>query len=175
MFDETSFNYSIFSFPENNNVNTIINEKFLDLTNSKDIKRTHLFNGRYENVYIDKKLIPELAPVLEYANQCAKKVLDISLNLDIGFWFNDMPPKSVTTAHTHDDYDEMLSAVYYVTVPRNSGNLILFNNEDKKVIIPQQGQLILFKADCLHEVSVNNSEQHRLSIGMNFGIKSKQG
>ena len=91
----------------------------------KNIKRTHLFNDRYENIYIDKTLIPELTPILEFATQCAKKTLNLPRNLDIGFWFNDMPPKSVTTAHTHDDYDEILSGVYYVTVPKNSGDLVL--------------------------------------------------
>ncbi len=173
MFDDTKFNYSIFTFSEYNSVNAALHEKFSNINREKDIKRTHLFNGRYENIYIDKTLIPELTPALEFANQCAKKILSLSKNLDIGFWFNNMPPKSVTTAHTHDDYDEMLSGVYYVTVPENSGDLVLFNNEDKKIIIPQQGQLILFKADCLHEVSINNSGQNRLSIGMNFGIKPK--
>ncbi len=174
MFNQINFNYSIFTFSKSNNVNPIIYKKFSNLADCKGIKRTHLFNGRYENIYIDKELIPELTPVLEFANLCAKKTLNLSKNLDIGFWFNNMPPESVTTAHTHDDYDEMLSGVYYVTVPENSGNLILYNNGDKKTIIPQHGQLILFKADCLHEVSMNNSKQNRLSIGMNFGIKSKK-
>ncbi|VAW98329.1 hypothetical protein MNBD_GAMMA23-62 [hydrothermal vent metagenome] len=154
-------------------MNAVIHNKFSNI-NKKDIKRTHLFNGRYENIYIDKERIPELTPILEFANQCAKKTLSLSKNLDIGFWFNDMPPNSVTTAHTHDDYDEMLSGVYYVSVPQNAGNLVLFSNNDKKIVTPQEGRLILFKADCLHEVSINNSEQHRLSIGMNFGIKSEE-
>lgn len=173
MFDDTSFNFSIFTFPEANKNNSRIYNKFHKLKITDDIKRTHLFNNRYENIYIDKKLIPELSNILNFANQCAKKILNINSTLDIGFWFNDMPPASVTIPHTHDDNDEMLSAAYYVKVPQNSGNLVLFNNKkDKKIITPQEGQLILFNADCLHEVTTNNSEQNRLSIGMNFGMKA---
>jgi len=174
MFNDTKFNYSTFIFNSGSALNPEIHTKFLELNKHTDIQRSHFFNNRYENIYIDKILIPELASVLQFANQCAQKTLQLSINLDIGFWFNDMPPTSVTLPHTHDDDDEMLSGVYYVSVPQDSGNLILLNNSDKKTITPKEGQLILFKADCLHEVSVNNSQHHRLSIGMNFGLKSKQ-
>ena len=174
MFDDTTFHYSVFSFTDSNSINPVVNRQFLNLCHDKNIKRSHFFNNRYENIYIDKTLIPELTPILAFANQCAQKTLGISRNLDIGFWFNDMPPASVTLPHTHDDDDELLSGVYYVNVPANSGDLVLFNHNDKKLITPQEGRLILFKADCLHEVTTNNSSLNRLSIGMNFGIRQNR-
>jgi len=173
MFDDTHFNFSIFHYSAAEKSNTAIHSQFRELNKIKNIKRSHLFNGRYENIFIDKYLIPELTPTLDFATQCAKKILNLSSNLDVGFWFNDMPPTSITIPHTHDDDDEMLSGAYYVDVPQNSGDLILHNGKNKKVITPKAGQLILFKPDCLHEVSINNSPQHRLSIGMNFGIRTR--
>lgn len=171
MFQDSHFNYSVFSLPSSESINLKTYTHFNQLKSNDDVKRTHLFNGRYENIYIEKQKIPELTQILDFANQCAKQVLELNKDLDIGFWFNDMPPQSVTIAHSHDDDDELLSAAYYIKVPENSGDLVLYNKQQKKIITPSEGQLILFNANCLHEVTKNNSEHHRLSIGINFGIR----
>ena len=83
-----------------------------------------------------------------------------------------MPPGSMTTLHTHDDYDELLSGVYYVRVPEDSGDLIIHHASEKIVISPTTGDFIFFNPDTRHEVTRNNSRQHRLSIGINFGVTS---
>ena len=70
-----------------------------------DIKRTHLFNGRYENIYLTSKQVPELGQLLEQANALAQQVLGIK-QVKSGCWINDMPPGAVTTAHRHDDDNE---------------------------------------------------------------------
>ena len=89
-----------------------------------------------------------------------------------------MPPGSSTLIHSHDDYDELLSAVYYVSVPANSGNLIIYNisesNDEEKIEIePHAGEFIFFKPTIRHEVTKNLSSEHRLSIGINFGSINK--
>ncbi len=171
MFQNTSFKFSTFQLPSSSSINPQILVEYTDQSHSENIQRTHLFNGRYENIYINKALIPSLALILEFANACAQTTLELDKNLDIGFWFNDMPPGSVTIPHTHDDDDELLSGVYYIKVPDNSGHLILSHNGQKKNIAPKEGRLVLFKPDCLHEVTENKSMEQRLSIGINFGIK----
>ena len=172
MFDDTVFNFSSFKLPSSEKINPQTFTDFEKLKLSDNLKRTHLFNDRYENIYVDKNLISTLNPILEFANSCAKKLLKINQDLDIGFWFNDMPPGSVTIPHTHDDDDELLSGVYYIKVPKNSGNLILTNSKAKtKTITAKEGNLVLFQPNCLHEVSENKSTMQRISIGMNFGIK----
>lgn len=171
MFDDSVFDFSIFTLKTAKQINASLYSDFLNISPGDNIKRTHLFNGRYENLYIEKSSIPTITPILDFANSCAKKLLNSDQELDIGYWFNDMPPESITIPHTHDDDDELLSGAYYVKVPENSGNLILTKNEIHKTITPVEGQLILFKPDCLHEVTKNNCSSHRLSIGMNFGIK----
>lgn len=172
MFDDSFFNFSAFKLTSSKDINSKLYSEYLKLNASDEIKRTHLFNGRYENIYIEESLIPTVTPVLEFAKLCAKEILSTESNLDMGYWFNDMPPGSVTIPHTHDDDDELLSGAYYIKVPENSGDLILSNNGNTKTITPIEGQLILFKPDCLHEVTINNCDSHRLSIGINFGIKT---
>jgi len=142
---------------------------FLKHIDSPDIQKTHLFEGRYENIYLNERHIPELSLLIDEATQHAQNILKVQ-GLRAGYWFNYMPPESTTTLHTHDDDDELLSAVYYVDVPENSGNLIIYQESEKIEIKPETGHFVFFKPDVRHEVSRNNSHQHRLSIGINFGL-----
>lgn len=154
--------------------NTEILEGFLQQKNRDDVRKTHLFEGRYENIYLDEKHIPQLKPLMDEAVAQAEEILN-RRGLRAGYWFNDMPPGATTTLHTHDDDDELLSAVYYVYVPEDSGNLIIYDDSksdsDKKIEIQSRtGDFIFFKPDVRHEVSRNNSSENRLSIGINFGM-----
>ena len=134
-----------------------------------DVKKTHRFEGRYENIYLGEDHIPALKPLISEAISHAEDILETE-GLRAGFWFNYMPPGSTTTLHSHDDDDERLSCVYYVHVPEDSGNIILYpKGEDAMTLQSETGKFIFFKPDMKHEVSRNNSSQHRLSIGMNFG------
>jgi len=148
--------------------NKKITLEFLKHYKSPDIRKTHLFGGRYENIYLNEKHIPELSPLIDEATVHAQNIL-MAEGLRAGYWFNYMPPESTTTLHTHDDDDELLSAVYYVDVPENSGNLIIYQDSEKIEIKPETGHFVFFKPDVQHEVSLNNSHEHRLSIGINFG------
>lgn len=153
--------------------NAEIQKGFLNQQNKDDVRKTHLFEGRYENIYLNERHLPELKTLIDEALTHAKKILNVE-NLRAGYWFNYMPPGATTTLHTHDDDDELLSAVYYVYVPENSGNLIIYENSEsggeKKIeITSRTGDFIFFKPDIRHEVSKNNSTEHRLSIGINFG------
>ena len=153
--------------------NAEIEKGFLNQQNKDDVRKTHLFEGRYENIYLNERHLPELKTLIDEALTHAKKILNVE-NLRAGYWFNYMPPGATTTLHTHDDDDELLSAVYYVYVPENSGNLIIYENSkssgEKKIeITSRTGDFIFFKPDIRHEVSKNNSTESRLSIGINFG------
>lgn len=149
-------------------LNSILEAGFIKHQNDADVRKTHLFGGRYENIYLNEQHIPELVTLVNEAVSLAENILQIK-NLRVGYWFNDMPPGSTTTLHTHDDDDELLSGVYYVKVPKNSGNLIIFDNEEKIEITPAAGDFIFFKPNIRHQVSENHSLENRLSIGMNFG------
>jgi hypothetical protein len=149
-------------------INTRLIADFLEHYLDDNVKRTHLFNGRYENIYLGEHQIRQLSNVLEHAKQLAAAITDVE-NIRAGYWFNYMLPGAVTTLHRHDDDDELLSAVYYVSVPENSGNLVLHQAEDVLEVTPEAGMFVFFPPDVAHEVTQNYSERARLSIGFNFG------
>ena len=149
-------------------INRELLANFLAHYQDEDVKRTHLFNERYENIYLGNKQVPQLATILEHATTHAAAISG-NHSLRAGGWFNYMPPGAVTTAHRHDDDDEILSAVYYVSVPENSGKLLIHQAGDNISITPEAGMFVFFAPDVVHEVSENKSTEARLSIGINIG------
>lgn len=160
----------ILTIPECDELNQALLQGFYKNINNPDIKRTHLFNNRYENIYLDETHIPELKILLEQACAHASRILNQD-RLQAGCWFNLMPPGSVTTLHRHDDYDELLSCAYYIDVPGNSGDLVIHTAGDPVRISPQAGMFVFFKPETPHEVTENKSQHDRLSIGINFGMR----
>lgn len=153
-------------------VNEKISTKYEQLKDEDFKAKTHLFNDRYENIYLEVDKIPELEVIVNSALENAASVLNIKKEkLAFGFWLNAMGAGDVTTAHTHDDDDELLSCVYYIKVPGHSGDLIITENNKKTIITPEEGIFVFFSPDTLHEVSKNESGQSRLSIAFNFGLK----
>jgi hypothetical protein len=141
---------------------------------SADIRKTHWFNGRFENIYLKRDCHPVLAEVIDEALQLAASVLGIPKDkLAIGFWLNLMPPGHTTTLHTHDDMDERLSAVFYLEAPSSSGNLQLKVDNQLLEVEPVEGDFLFFSPRLAHAVSENLSEKPRLSIGMNFGPRAE--
>ena len=152
-------------------VNKKVFEQFEALTDDELKEKTHLFNGRYENIYLEVRKIPELEIIVNAALENASNILNIKKeNLISGFWLNAMRAGDVTTAHTHDDDEELLSCVYYIKAPENSGDLIISEKNKKTNIKPEEGMFVFFSPDTLHEVSKNESGQSRLSIAFNFGL-----
>jgi hypothetical protein len=74
-----------------------------------------------------------------------------------------------TSLHHHDENDELLSGVYYIRVPENSGDLILHDAGKKIRIQPQEGKLVMFAPGVLHEVTANAGSELRLSVAVNVG------
>ena len=150
-------------------------QAFGNLVESDFKEKTHLFNGRYENLYLEVSKLPGLEMIVEEANKNAANILGCDVtDLQSGFWLNAMGPGHMTTAHTHDDGDEMLSGVYYVSVPEDSGQLVLTTENNLTKISPDEGYFIFFSPSLLHEVTENKSSGLRLSIAFNFGKKYQE-
>ena len=153
-------------------INKILSTGYFEHINDEDIKRSHFFEGRYENIYITKDTIIELDIILKAAIVHTASILNMPADkLKAGLWFNAMEAGNVTLAHRHDDDDELLSAVYYISVPENSGELILHYKPFATHVTPAEGMFVFFPPDIKHEVSRNNSQQTRLSLGINIGPK----
>ena len=166
------------SFPE---ISYQERSQIIESLNNADLKnkRSHYFNGRWENIYIPINLIPNLKKVLSQASQMGKKIIketvivprkDLGYHLD-EYWFNIAKPGEFTGWHDHKK-GAMLSGVYYLDVPNNGGNIRfknrLINKKYKWEIKSKTGQMILFPASQKHAVDINKSSRNRISIGFNL-------
>ena len=157
------------------NINSKLIAGFEAHKNRDDIKRSHYFEGRYENIYIDEDTIAALGQIKKMACELTAQITGLDAKkLKAGLWFNAMEPGHVTLPHRHDDDDEIMSAVYYIEVPMNSGRLILNESRFTITVEPEAGLFVLFPPDMVHEVSENRSNLRRLSLGINIGPANSQ-
>ena len=155
--------------PGSAELNRQILDRYLEMREQDFLRRTHFFGGRYENLYFERERIPALARVMAHAENYAQTLLRQSTRLRSGFLVNDMGPGESTTEHDHDENDEMLSAVYYIQTPQDSGDLVIVDSHSRTLIPPQAGMFVFFAPSVVHSVSVNCSTERRISLGMNFG------
>lgn len=152
-------------------INNSLLEEYLSAIDQEKCRQTHFFNGRFENTYIDEKDIPSIKPVREMARFYTMQILDEDpAQLKTGFWFNAMAPGNDTSLHTHEEYNEKLSAVYYIRTAPDCGDLIIHDQALKLHIPPREGNILLFRPEVPHAVAVNNSGILRLSVAFNFGL-----
>ncbi|MEN8174270.1 MAG: hypothetical protein ABFS23_00815, partial [Pseudomonadota bacterium] len=116
---------------------------FERLREAPETRRSHLFGGRYENIYPPRAALPEIEPLIALVEETATGLLTLEGPLRTGFWFNEMQPGQRTTLHSHDDDDELMSAVYYVTAPQNCGRLLFHQDPATLSITPDAGMLVL--------------------------------
>lgn len=153
--------------------NQVIIEQYQQLLANGKARKTHFFEGRYENTYIDRVLLTHTQDLFSEILTIAQQITGANRKLRMGFWFNEMQPGFRTVAHTHEEDDELLSGVYYLKVPKNSGDLLLGKGDNQSQITPNEGDCIFFSPDLMHEVLPNESAEMRLSIGMNFGYAER--
>ena len=152
-------------------INKSLLNQFESVKNEPDIKKTHHFMGRFENTYIPTDRIPAVSAILDMGRCYAAEILKLKPEeLRLGYWFNEMQPGHETSLHTHEEEDELLSAVYYITAPQNSGDLVILNGGETINIPPLAGCMVLFKPEVAHRVETNNSGILRLSVAINFGL-----
>lgn len=155
--------------PDAEELNQRLLNEFWSLYDHADTRRSHFFHGRFENLYIDRSRTPTVLPLIAAAEQAAQLILCRPGPLRCGHWFNLMGPGHRTSLHTHEEDDELLSAVYYVTMPEHSGDLVLESSPFTIRLHPSPGMLACFPPHLPHAVERNESDQDRLSVAFNFG------
>ncbi|TNF34664.1 MAG: hypothetical protein EP315_06880, partial [Gammaproteobacteria bacterium] len=79
-------------------INRALLQGFQQHIHDQETRKTHFFNNRYENVYIDSECIPEIRIILDTVIKLAAEILSIPANrLRAGLWFNAMGKGDVTT------------------------------------------------------------------------------
>ena len=133
-------------------------------------ERSHFLAGRFENLYLDEARIPGLAVLLEDILTCAGDILGRApRNLRRGFWLNRMAPGQATSRHAHAENDELLSGVYYIQVPPESGDLLFADDPFEIRVRPRAGMCVLFDPELPHWVEAHRGQGERVSLALNIG------
>jgi hypothetical protein len=82
------------------------------------------------------------------------------------FWFNVNGPGHSNTWHKH--FLNCHAAVFYIKVPTNSGNIEFREQEEILSITPSVGTLFVFPGMLEHRVTVNESQDIRISLATNL-------
>jgi len=160
----------VYDCDECQSINSELANAILALPDAAYTQRSHFFHGRYENLYLDVERVPGLKIILDTCLEQASLLLEQAVEkLKLGFWLNIMRAGDVTTLHTHDDDDELLSAVYYVQVPDQSGVFKLHRPDGVQEIKPVAGRFMFFDPALPHEVTQHNNTVPRISLGINIG------
>ena len=90
----------------------------------------------------------------------------VPVEFEIHPWININRPGSYNDSHIHPS--SILSGVFYVSTPKDCGNLVFeFDNGDDEMA-PIENNLILFPASLSHRVHTNKSKENRISISFNI-------
>jgi uncharacterized protein (TIGR02466 family) len=136
------------------------------------------------------KVISEFTKSLETPMRVFSSSLRIKKDIKMSnLWVNVNKPGCSNKSHMHPQ--AIISGVYYVSTPKDSGDLIFENpigdlmssylpkthvnsydryNSSAWHISPKDGFLILFPSWLRHSVDVNNSKEDRISISFNYSF-----
>jgi len=102
-------------------------------------------------------------------------------------WLNVSDKNSFQEYHLHSN--NHFSAVYYINVPENSGNIVFRSAETQTdmfplpatketlangksfIVEPRAGDLLIFRSNVLHMVTINESDDPRVTMAMNFIVR----
>lgn len=144
-------------------------------------RRSHFIDGRFENLYLDADQLPGVDDVLAFALARARAWLGsgqatwleqpsaAEQPLRAGFWVNAMQPGQATSRHAHEECDELVSGVYYVSTPAAAGDILFHDGPFETRLRPWPGLLLLFDPALEHSVERNRGASRRLSIAFNIG------
>ena len=149
--------------------------------NTKHHTHTHFITNRWENIYINPQYIPSILPLLSEIHSIAIEKFHTKLapHQTLGiphellgyekneFWFNSSLPGESTEVHNHNG-KAFISGVYYLQVPKKSGNVIFIHeNKEKMEITAKTDKLIFFPPELDHFVQENMGSETRISLSFN--------
>ena len=176
-----------------------LNENFFNL-NTKKIKKEILHikskdQGKIVSNYGGwqsqnlKKINKNFKSLFDVINKCVEEVeknLHLNNKLSLSsYWCNINYFGSFNRPHSHPGC--VISGVYYVSIPKNSGSIVFLNkdldifyhdsiknyneyNSSTWTIEPKENQCILFPSYLKHYVEPNLNKKERISISFNYGF-----
>ena len=175
-----------------------LNENFFNL-NTKKIKKEILYikskdQGKIVSNYGGwqsqdlEKINKNFKSLFDNIDKCVEEVeKNLHLNKKLylsSYWCNINYFGSFNKPHTH--FGSIISGVYYVQIPKNSGNLIFEHNplstgttyqnikkynqynSSKWTCVPKENLCVLFPSYLSHYVESNLNKKERISISFNY-------
>jgi len=136
--------------------------------------------GYHSPTFVGTNFLQLYDSVERFSNDVLKsKGLSLSVQ-NIEYWCNINKSYNYNVMHSHGRAD--LIGIYYVTVPPNSGDLVLLRNDGSQycslyenrndmleyVIEPEVGRLYVLPGHLWHYVTGSNSDKDRISISFNI-------
>jgi hypothetical protein len=135
-------------------------------------------SARFEDIIIPldkeiKKLEEKMSDV--YEKHFSKKLKIVPPDKTNNYWAQVHYENESSQFHTHLHSSIDMVGVYYVSVPKNSGDLILKYKKhefdaSRWSFPPEPNKFIMFEPGLEHGVAPNKSKQPRVSISINFKI-----
>jgi len=177
--------------------NEKVPDNLLDYCKSVPYDRMNSKNG---DMSIDKYVLDDLPDLKKklalHCNTYLAKDLSVSKNSNFYFlnsWIVKHHKGDYAQSHLHTN--SMISGVYYVNVPKDSGNII-FQKENTNIFYPninvefneintinskeytidvEEGMVLLFPSWLLHSVLENLNDETRYSLAFNLFVKGEYG
>jgi len=176
-----------------------VNDDWLNYTKDIEYERNSVNNADMSKDYYILEKLPDLKSKIQNCVEDFTKNF-LKLNDKFNFYFlNSWSNKHHSGDYSHSHYhgNSLLSGVYYLNTPENSGNIDFVKNnlnnnmfseslvfdykEDNFIntesvrIVPKKGLILLFPSHLQHKVTRNKTNQIRYSIAFNMFVKGKFG
>jgi len=166
-------------------------------------------NIDYENMQTENGIISKNRYILDEIPDLKKEILDHCKKFTklymyatdkVDFYLQNswiVKHKKDHWGQIHYHGNSILSGVYYLKTPPNSGNInfhknclhmnifppsirmeydtVNYFNVDQYTLIPKEGKIVLFPSHLQHSVDINKSDIDRYSCAFNFYLKGRLG
>ena len=162
-------------------------KEILDFKSVKNTVSRSNYGGWQSNTF---KIVPKnFVDLFEKVNINIKEIeknLSLSKKLQLhNLWYNVNGLGSFNRPHGHPGC--VISGVYYVSIPKNSGSIVFLNkdldtfyresiknyneyNSSTWTIEPKENQCVLFPSYLQHYVEPNLNKKERICISFNYGF-----
>lgn len=176
-----------------------VNDDWLNYIKNIEYERNSVNNADMSKDYYILEKLPDLKNKIQSCvEDFTKNFLKLSDKFNFYFlnsWSN--KHHSNDWSHSHYHGNSLISGVYYLNTPENSGNIDFVKNnlnnnmfseslvfdykEDNFIntesvrVVPKKGLILLFPSHLQHKVTRNKTNQARYSIAFNMFVKGKFG
>lgn len=176
-----------------------VKDDWVNFAKNEDYKRMASENGDITKDYYILEKLPELKKEIKnHVNLFVDKYLKVTKNVSFyltNSWIVQHNPGDHSQNHFHTN--SLLSGVYYLNVPKDSGNIMFLRHEQTHFVFPSSfniefyegtsqncyeypidatdGKILIFPSQVNHSVLHNKTNEKRYSLAFNVYAKGKIG